>query len=247
MKRMHLKKYKKRKILNKIGIVCILLLLAITYIFKIFNEKALPLFIEYSKVETKKIATLIISSTITDEVAKNTTLEDLFITTKDNNGNIQSIDFNSSKVNSILVSASNLLEQNLNYLETGQIDKLSIQKSTLSNYNQDKLKKGIIFEIPSGIMFNNQILSNIFPMIPVKLHLVGNIVCKIKTDIESYGINNALIKVNIEVSVDIKILLPFISEDLTFVIDIPIIMKIMEGRVPSYYMDGFLKTPIVNN
>lgn len=240
MKRMHLKKYKKRKILNKICIIFILLLLAITYIFKIFNEKTLPIFIEYSKVETKKIASLIITSTITEEIAKNTTIEDLFITTKDNNGNIQSIDFNSSEVNNILANASSLLERNLNYLETGQIDKLSIPKSTLSNYNQDKLKKGIIFEIPSGIMFNNQILSNIFPMIPVKLHLVGNIVCKIKTDIQSYGINNALIKVNIEVSVDIKILLPFISEDLTFVIDIPIIMKIMEGRVPSYYMDGFL-------
>lgn len=235
--RMKLKKYrkKKKKISNKILIIVILLILSIIYIFKIFNQKALPQFISYSEIETKKIVSNIISNTITEKITNSINMDDLFIILRDSNGDIQSIDFNSSMVNKILADSSKSVEQNLKYLEKGQIDKLN-----LSNYNNEKLKNGIIYELPSGIIFNNTLLNNILPKIPIKMNLIGNVLAKLTTSVDSYGINNALIKVNINIEAEVKILMPFVSSNTLLNVDVPIIMKILEGRVPSYYFGGYL-------
>ena len=243
MKRMDLKRRRNNKS-NIIVIIIILLIISIFYIFKIFNEKALPIFLEYSQIETKKIVSLITTTTITEEIAKNTIMDDLFITSYDKNGNIDSIDFNSSNVNLLLTKAAKLVDQNLRYLESGEIDKLSISRSTLSNYDSKKLVNGIFYELPSGIIFNNPILSNIFPKIPIKLDLIGNTICILNTDIESYGINSMFLKVNIEITVEVKILLPFTTKKVEVLSRIPIIMKIIEGNIPNYYLDGFLNKSI---
>lgn len=244
MKRMHLKKYKKRKnkTLNIVIFILILLIISIFYLLILFNQKALPQLIEYSEMETLKIVSSIISSTVVEEVADNTNMEELFITLKDSEGNIKSIDFNSSEVNKLLVSASRSIEENLRYLESGNIDKLKLDNYVLQSYDKEKLKKGIIYELPSGIIFNNILLNNILPKIPIKMNLIGNVYSKLTTDIESYGINNALIKVNINIEAEVKILMPFISKTSSIDSTIPVIMKVIEGNVPSYYFDGYLDT-----
>lgn len=245
MKRMHLKKRrsKKHKIVNSLTLIIILIILLIIYIFKVFNDKALPQLISYSEIETKKIVSSIINSTVVEEIANNIDIEDLFITTKDSEGNVKSIDFNTSEVNKILASSTKVVEKNLKYLETGDVEKLNLTNNILSNYDLEKLKKGIIYEVPSGIIFNNSLLNNIFPKIPVKMDLIGNIFCRLNTDIESYGINNALIKVNIGVEVEVKILMPFVSSSTKIQANIPVVIKIIEGNVPSYYFNGYLGTP----
>lgn len=249
MNRMNLKR-RKRKNNNKINliiIIIILLIISIYYVFKIFNEKALPLFIEYSELEAKKIVSLVVTSTITEQIAKKTIADDLFITDYDSNGDINTIDFNSSNINLLLANASKLIEQNLRYLESGQIDKLSIPRSTLSNYNLDKLVNGVFYELPSGILFDNSLLSNIFPKIPIKLSLISNVICILDTDVETYGINNTFLTVNIEVTVEIKILLPFVTKKISVLSRIPIIMKIIEGNIPNYYLGGYLNKDFISN
>ena len=245
MNRMHLKKrkVKKNNIINKIIIILILLIIAIIYILKIFNEKAIPHIDSYSKIEANKIVSNVISSTVSENISKYENINDLIITNKDSTGNIKNIDFNMSLVNDVLVSSTKLIEQNLEYLESGNVDKLKLNSSLLSN--KKKLNKGIIYEVPSGVIFDNVLLNNIFPKIPVRLSLVGNIFCRINTDVKEYGINNALIKVNINVTVEVKILLPFISNNATIEVDIPILMKVIEGNVPSYYFDGYLSSPSI--
>lgn len=240
MNRMRLKKYrkKKNKVINKILFILILLVISVIYIFKIFNSKALPQLISYSEIETKKIVSTLVSNTIIEEISNNTNINNFFITTKDNNGDIQSIDFNTSEVNKILNKSSKLVEQNLKYLETGEVNKLNL--SNLSSIDKEKLKKGIIYELPSGVILNNTILNNILPKIPIKMNLIGNVFTKITTDVESYGINNALLKVNINVEAEVKIIMPFVSSNTKINVDIPIIMKIIEGSVPSYYFGGYL-------
>ncbi len=244
---MNLKKRKKKKIINKLVIIIILLIISISHVLKIFNDKMLPQIINYSEVETKKIVSTIINSTIIEQIAKNTTMDDLFITLKDSSGNIKSIDINSSEANKLLVDATTLVEQNLKYLENGEIEKLNLSSNILSSHDPLKLKKGIIYEVPSGVILNNVLLNNLFPKIPVKMDLIGDIFCKLNTQIESYGINNALLKVNINIEAEVKILLPFVSQNTKISTDIPIVMKIIEGNVPNYYYDGYLNIPYVTN
>lgn len=247
MKRMHLKKHKSKKnrIINLILLVSILIIISIIYLLKTFNDKALPQLINYSEIELQKIVTSIINSAVTREIANNIDVDDLFITSKDENGNIKSIDFNTKSINMILSNTTDVVEKNLKYLEKGEIDKLKLDNVPLSF--DKNIKNGIIYELPSGIIFNNVLLNNLFPKIPVKMNLIGNIFCKLDTNVVDYGINNALIKVNINIEVEIKILLPFVSSNSKINVDVPILMKLMEGSVPSYYFDGYLNAPSVTN
>lgn len=234
---MHLKKRrsKKHKIVNSLTLIIILIILLIIYIFKVFNDKALPQLISYSEIETKKIVSSIINSTVVEEIANNIDIEDLFITTKDSEGNVKSIDFNTSEVNKILASSTKVVEKNLKYLETGDVEKLNLTNNILSNYDLEKLKKGIIYEIPSGIVFNNSLVSNLGPKIPVRINLNGDVVTDIKTEVESYGINNALIKVSVNIKVYMQVIIPFKTKEIVVEANIPVVMKLVEGSVPSYY------------
>lgn len=228
MKRMRLKRKIKYKKINLLLILLILLVISIIYILKIFSERALPIFLEQSEIEVKRIASLVINNSVINKVGTNITLDDLFIVKEDKNGNIISMDVDPAKTNQLLLNISKVLEQNFKYLEEGKIDKLKIEK--LNNK-----KKGVIYELPSGIIFNNIFLNNLLPKIPVRLNLVGTIFSRITTDVESYGINNAIFKVNLNVSTEIKTVLPFTSKTSSLEASIPIIIKIIEGEVPSYY------------
>lgn len=229
-------KLKRKKVHNKINVIIIIMLvliIAIFYILKIFSEKAIPVFLEYSEIEVKRISTLIINNSIMNNIGTDVQLNDLFVLKTDNDGNIISMDVNSSEMNKLLLKAGNILEQNFKYLEDGEINKLKIK-----NLNINSKRKGVIYELPSGIIFNNVFINNLLPKIPVRLNFVGSIFSKITTETESFGINNAIFKVNIHVSSDIKIVLPFVSKNIELVATIPIIIKIIEGDVPSYYFDS---------
>lgn len=244
MRRMHLKRRKKRIKINKIVVVLILMFISVIYILKVFNDKAVPILLSYSELETKKIVSLIVNTTITKEISDRFTADDLFTTVKDENGDIETIDFNSSKVNEILSQTSIAVKNNLKNIETGNMDGLDAYYDTLYGYDLEKLNRGIVYEVPSGIVFNNVFLTNIFPKIPVRISPMGDVICVLNTNVKSYGINNALIEVNVNIQAEVKILLPFTSSSTKIDTDVPIIMKIIEGNVPSYYMNGYLQSPM---
>ena len=233
MKRMKLKRKIKYKKINIVLIIFILLMFSTMYLLNVFNKKAVPIFLEYSEIEVNRVASLVINNSIMNGIGSNITLEDLFVIKEDSSGNIISLDVNPSKVNELLVEAGNILEQNFKYLENGEVEKLKIE-----GLNINTKKRGVIYELPSGIIFNNIFLNNLLPKIPVRLNLVGTIFSKITTDVESYGINNAIFKVNINVSTELKVVLPFTSKNIKLEASIPIIIKIIEGDVPNYYFSN---------
>ncbi len=233
MKRMKLKRRIQNKKGNAILVIIIFLIISIIYVLKIFNERALPIFLNYSEIEVNRIASLVINNSLINEIGTKVVFDDLFIVKEDKNGNIVSMDVNSKKANELLIEASKLLEQNLKYLETGEIDKLKV-----NGLNINSNKKGIIYELPSGVIFNNVFLNNLLPKIPVRLNLIGTIFCKLTTDVESYGINNAIFRVNITATTTVKVVLPFTNKNVALEATIPIIIKIIEGDVPNYYFGG---------
>ena len=79
-----------------------------------------------------------------------------------------------------------------------------------------KLKNGIIYEVPVGVVFGNSLLSNIGPKIPVKIKYSGNVSLDIKTRVSEYGLNSALIEVYVLVEVTQRTILPFQSKDIKY-------------------------------
>ena len=105
--------------------------------------------------------------------------------------------------------------------------------------DSDLLEKGIILEVPLGVITNSTFLTNLGPKVPVKLALIGDVSSGFSTNVDEYGINNALITLNIDVEVNAKVVLPFISDDMNISASIPIAMKVIQGSIPEYYFSGF--------
>lgn len=234
-RRIHLKKKNKHHFRNIFLLTIIFLFIAITVGFKYLNKKATPIFMEYATSKTTKLATLIVTEAVNNEVFSNIDVDDLFIIEKDDNGNIKSIDFNSIKINKLTNLITNSVEMYLEDLEQGNVERIKNNTSIISDYKYETLKKGIIYEIPSGIVFQNTFLSNLGPKIPVRMNLVGDTVTDVNTELTSYGINNALLEIDVIVTVSLKVILPFNSKTVTISTNIPIAMKLIQGEVPNYY------------
>ena len=166
-------------------------------------------------------------------------VEELFKVTYNKDGEIILIDFDTKKTSKILSNMTSLVELNMRAVEEGKIDMLELPENSLSNYNMDLLSKKIICEILFGLTTGSSLLSNIGPKIPVKISLVGDVSTNFSTEVVEYGINNALLKVIVNISVTTKVILPITSEDLTINANIPIGMKVIQGKIPNYYLNGF--------
>lgn len=239
-KRIHLKKRRNFKIskINGIIIIFILIIIAVFLSFKFISEKVTPSIMNYAELQAGKLATYIIRQAVSNEVTDKINVDDLFIMTKDSNNEIKSIDFNPLTVNKMLSLVTENVNLYLTKFEKGELDELDIPSSNFNLPSKKKLQNGIIFEIPSGMVFGNSILSNIGPKIPVKLNLVGDIDSDVETDVTNYGINNALIEVIIKVHVVEQVILPFTSKKIEVEMNVPVAIKLIQGNVPNYYFNG---------
>lgn len=240
-RKLHLKQKKNKLFLSKhnlIIIVIILIFIGIISVFWIMNNKLTPVIMDYAEIQAGRIATLVINQAITKEVTNEMDMDDLFIITKGENDKIKSIDFNPLTINKMLSMVTSNVQLYLQNLENGNIEEIGLSNIGLGNYDKDKLQDGIIFEVPTGIVFNNSLLYNIGPKVPVRLSLIGDIVSNVETEVTNYGINNALIKIIIKISVVEQVILPFASDKITVSTNVPVAIKLIQGEVPNYYLQG---------
>lgn len=221
--------------LNLIFLILILFICCFGFTFHWIGKKVTPILMEYAELQVGRMATQVIRQAVSTEVTDKISIDDLFIITRDSNGNIKTIDLNPINVNKITSLVTDQVSNYLTRIETGEIDGLNLSADL---FDSKKVKKGIIFEIPSGIVFKNPILTNLGPKVPVKLNLVGDIATDVKTTITDYGINNALLEVVVYVQVTEQVILPFASKRITVEMNVPIAMKLIGGAVPNYYFNG---------
>ena len=198
---------------KKIFMLFILVLILVVLLLYFYSDKISPLLIKNSKIESKKIAIDIISKDISKDVIEILNKNELFIIEKDINGNIELIDYDTKTVNKILLITSKQVSKNFRKLE--------------------KNKDGIIMNIPMGAITNNIFLENLGPKVPIKLVLNGNALTSLKTKVKEYGINSALIEVSVKVEANIDIVVPFRSNEIKVVNEIPISIKVVKGNVSS--------------
>jgi sporulation protein YunB len=237
---------KRMKFRNRVILIVFVIIMFIVVGFKGLNKKVTPILMTYAKEETYNLATLIINDAISKKVVNELTLDNLFLITKDDNGDIVSIDFNSIIVNKVLTTTTSAVERSLKYVEQGRINELNFSDSLIVEYDEKLAKKGIFYEIPLGIVFGSSLFSNLGPKIPVKMSLVGSIISGVETKVTNYGINNALIEVYVHLQVSIQVILPFISDKIQVETDIPVAIKLIRGNIPEYYSNGNLSSPLLS-
>lgn len=219
------------KLRDRISIIIMLVCITILIIFKIINQKMMPILVNYAEMETERIAMAVINKSIL-KYTTNEGLEDLIITNTNENNEIVSVDFNAVNVNNILYSITNSIEQDLILLDKGKFDELNIP---ISNVYEKSDISGIVYYIPFGVVTGASIIADIGPKIPVKNKIVGSVYSNIKTEVIEYGINNAMIKIYIEVEVNEQVILPFTSKKVNVKSELPVFIKLVQGKIPSVY------------
>lgn len=223
--------YKIKLLFKNIYVLIFLFLIFFSLVFLIvLNKRAMPIIINYANVQTKRIGIEILRNAGTKEVNELLKDKNLFKIIKNNNGEIESIDFDTGIINESLLVVAKNVRRRLKEVEKGE----NLPEEVYMNVLDKDLKKGIIYEVPIGVVFGNSFLANVGPKVPVKIKYSGNVGLDVKTRVSEYGINSALIEVYIYVEVTQRTILPFSSKDIKLTSEIPVIMKVVKGSTPYY-------------
>ncbi len=231
MKKLKLKN-KNKKFKNTIINIIIVFFCTFLIAFFMFNyyanttsKKAVVLVNE----KLDKILYQIFNELITNDIINKDNVNDILKITKNSRGEILTVNYDLEKTYSILTKVSNILKDGINDLENGKID-VSIYDEYLTNG-----KNGLILNIPLFLASKNIFLNSLGPKIPVVISFNENILTNIKTKVNSYGFNNALLEVYIVVDMKKTIITPLKEDENKFNYEILIGALVVNGSVPSIY------------
>lgn len=216
-------------------------------LIRYFSKNIGPMLINYGEAEARRIITLVINNSISKEAFNGIDMDRMLDIKKDSNDRIESIDFDTVEVTSMLDTITNLIQDNLNAIEDGDMQKLDIDLRRISDIDYEEIEDGIVYEIPMGSASGSGLINNVGPKIPIRLIMIGDVITNINSDIKEYGINNAMIEVKIDVSVTMLVNMSFVSKEVNIKSSIPVIMKVIQGNVPDYYMGSGSNDSAKNN
>lgn len=231
------------KPINLIALFIIIFVIGIYLLFSYIKGRIMPTIFKYGSLEAKKFSSIIINDAIDKYITNQIDMDNLFLITNDSSGEIKSIDFNTSLINKYLTNATKSIQKNLKYIENGDIQKVEYKANLLDTYDEKALKNGVIYYLNSGFIFNNPIFANFGSQIPIKIALTGEVVSNISTELTNYGINNALIKVYVNITITEQVILPYFEKQIELNTKVPVALKLVNGSVPNYYGNLNTTTP----
>ncbi|MGG1571994.1 sporulation protein YunB [Fictibacillus sp. NRS-1165] len=116
-------------------------------------------------------------------------------------------------------------------------DEIKSQQHTKKDRFGNRLNS-VVYQIPLGAAFNNSLLSDVGPPIPVEMSIVGNVDSELKTKTKNIGINNTYIEVYVHLKVHVQVVVPFSSEKEAIESDVKLGDLYLPQDVPEYYGDG---------
>lgn len=226
--------------MNKLKYILWLLITTTVFSFfllEIVGRKLNPILSRYVNIEANRFANNVVNSAVNEIIVQNYD-DDLFEMKQNSKGEIEMLDYNTKKVNKLLLEITNKIQRKLTDLEEGKIAELEISNNfKLKDFT--KIKDGVLCEVPIGVLNGNTLFANFGPNIPIKMSFIGQVQSNLETKINSYGINNIVIETNVVVEVEEQITMPTTSEKSLLKIKAPLTIKIVKGTVPDYYASNF--------
>lgn len=221
--------------------ILIITIVGIIYSLKVIDKYFTPVLLETAELEVSKLSNIVANKAIAQVLDDKINTDDIFDTLVNEEGEIQTIDFNPVIVNQVLNVATTVVQDNLKLLEEGDLDTIGIYDMDFPEDRIEDLKNGIIAKIPIGVVTGNSILANLGPEIPIRLHYIGDVNSNVSTDITQYGINNALVEIGVDLEMTAQIILPFATDKIKLEYNIPLAIKMIQGKIPNYYGSGLSK------
>lgn len=207
-----------------------ILFISISIYFYILDKDLNPAIIKYSNNKMKRLGIEILRNVGLKEVNELIKSNELYVINKNNKGEIESIDFNTALLNEALLTVAKKARKRLKEIELEQNFPEEFYLKTKNN----KLKQGIIFEVPLGLLSNNVFFNSFGPKIPIRVNYLGNVSLDVKSRVTNYGVNNALVEIYIYIEVIQEVVIPFQTKEEVLSSEIPIIIQVVKGNNFSY-------------
>lgn len=229
MKRFKSRKNKSNIILNYIILNIIILNSLLIYYDKKISDKIID--IAGSKLE--EISTQIIKK---DIVPDNVVLNNLITIEMNKNQEILGVNIDMDYSRELMVDVVQNIQKNIDLIESGKFNTNELIKG-LKVY-----KNNTYIEVPLMLYKNGVMMQNLGPLIPLEVDFYEYVLGNVEIEINEYGINNALMKVYLEVELEQKIYIPYKEEKFKRKYSLLLGSKVIVGKVPSFYGDTYKKT-----
>lgn len=221
MKRFY--KIKKIGIRSKIGIVVISVILVDFFVYSLFGE-VFGKSISYSAmIKIEELTKFYLNDTIKNYLNLDTSD---YIKLNFVNNSIVNVDIDNTKCNVLLNNIINDLESNVFKIESGKI-------TDYHNLEMLRSNNGVVVFMPVGVVSGNTLFARLGPKVPVKVSFLENVDAYVDVVVESYGINNSLIKLYINIKIEEIVELPIEKDRNDIEYKFLVASKLINGEVPD--------------
>lgn len=217
----------KRRLVFYFANVMLCLILLLAYI----KKPLIPLFREYGEYQITNLIMSVMNICVEENINDFVLKEAIYQNEYDKN----IFEFNLDIINSVACNIVNRAHQILKSFEYGYVEDEVLTKINLKN-DLYEFENGVVYKIPVSEIFDNFLVSNLGFKIPIKYKFVGSIKGDVVSSVDEYGINNALIKISLNIVADAKIILPVSTANNSISLQIPMIIRAINGEIPSYYL-----------
>lgn len=199
----------KRKNKAKIIIIIVVNLMLFNIFIYTLNKIITPTVMAVADAEMRAKAMEIINSDILKEYSKQFNYDDIIHFEKDNDGNITMLKADTLKMNKIAADVALNSQQELKKLGSTGI------------------------KVPTGYIFQNNILAELGPKVSIKMEPIGYMETRYQSQFESAGINQTRHKIYVQVYAKLRVMIPTKNDEIEVKREVPIAETIIVGKIPD--------------
>ncbi|MCP1145695.1 sporulation protein YunB [Lysinibacillus endophyticus] len=229
---------KRRRKANRFALFIISFVVAVIIFLYTLNARLMPTYLQYAEVQTFKIASHVVSKAINARTSTVLDVNEIIEDLPSESDYMLTTRFNTEIINKVRAETVTLVKEHLQLAEQGDLTQLPDLENVEYDISEIQKGDGIVFFVPIAQALNLPLLGNLGPRVPIRFHIIGNVASDVATSFKEFGINNALVEVNIHIKVNVQIIIPFASKQSSVEQTIPVAIGLVRGQVPHIYTNG---------
>ena len=207
-----IKKYTRRVRRRRFLRRALLLLLLLLALFLLIDRNFRPLVFSLAEARSAAMASQVLSGALAEATQDGVTYEDLMNVKMDQNGQVALLSANTMAMNRLATRAGDAALRRLNNMSSERVT------------------------VPLGAVLGTTLFSGSGPGVPVSIVPIGSIFTDFATEFEACGINQTRHKVYLQVTANIRIVIPTGAKTTQVSANMLVAESIIVGRVPEGFV-----------
>lgn len=207
-----IKKYSRRVRRRRFLRRALLLLLLLLALFLLIDRNFRPLVFSLAEARSAAMASQVLSGALAEAIEDGVTYEDLMNVKMDQNGQVALLSANTMAMNRLATRAGDAALRRLNNMSSERVT------------------------VPLGAVLGTTLFSGSGPGVPVSIVPIGSIFTDFATEFEACGINQTRHKVYLQVTANIRIVIPTGAKTTQVSANMLVAESIIVGRVPEGFV-----------